>query len=317
MPFPVTLSFLDPEALLHLVRERYGLPAETCRFVRPGFNHAYRIEAGEEPLYLRVYRARWREEGAIRWEVDLLLHLAERGVSVAAPLPALDGTYLTPLEAPEGTRFAVLFTAARGEPRPWSPEYARTYGRLMGELHRAAGDFSSPHPRFRLDLDHLIDQPLAHCHAFFPHRPEDLAELEAVAAEVRRGLAERASSLTHGICHGDLNGGNCHVSERLTLFDFDCAGPGWPAYDLATARAGMQQQRAGDGVWEALLDGYRSAHELREADWEAVPLFEAARTFWMIGLQLGNSHHLGTANMSDRFLDRQLQALRGWRKDPS
>ncbi len=78
--------------------------------------------------------------------------------------------------------------------------------------------------------------PTARCR-LFARGVNDIYELgERLGAR----LAERAASLSVGQCHGDNHGGNTLIADGAGgepipgWFDFDDAGPGFLAHDLAT-----------------------------------------------------------------------------------
>src|SRR5262249_9679698 len=150
-----------------------------------------------------------------------------------------------------------LFTSAPGAPLaltgPQAAEHAIHYGRDTAALHAATADFRSLHPRFVLDEEHLLEQPLAALLPFLAQRPEDRARLLHVAGMLRERLLRLTTErLDTGFCHGDLHDGNVFITEEqtVTFFDFDCCGRGWRAYDLAVFRWGLE----GLGLASAAID---------------------------------------------------------------
>src|SRR5262249_23657795 len=131
------------------------------------------------------------------------------------------------------------FSYAPGEPvtPPQQTEsLARAYGRAVAALHAATDDFSSTHQRFALDLDFLLAKPLDVVQPYLAHRPVDWRSLRALAPAVTERLASlQARGLDRGVCHGDAQGGNAHITPdgTITFFDFDVCGSGWRAYDVA------------------------------------------------------------------------------------
>jgi Ser/Thr protein kinase RdoA (MazF antagonist) len=252
----------------------------------------------------------------VLYEVDVLNHLAGKGVPVATPIARIDGSYLQRVDAPEGPRQLVLFSYAPGEDVWGRDEYVAPYGRAAAAIHAATDDFASPHARFPLDLAELLDRPLASIEPHLTHRPDDWSYLQRVADNLRdRVTAIPSAELERGFCHGDLHGGNAHGEDgRLTFFDFDCCGPGWRAYDVAvflwsaTLGAPKQARRR----WEAFLAAYREGRDMREIDLAAVPLFVAIRHIWLLGLHAGNGQDWGYGWQDDRYYDRALQFLRTW-----
>jgi Ser/Thr protein kinase RdoA (MazF antagonist) len=54
----------------------------------------------------------------------------------------------------------------------------------------------------------------------------------------RASFRSSREDLEVGSCHGDLHGWNAHIDQNmaLTVYDFDCCGVGWRAYDIAVFR---------------------------------------------------------------------------------
>jgi Ser/Thr protein kinase RdoA (MazF antagonist) len=126
-----------------------------------------------------VYRARWRSHSDVAYEVELLTYLAGRGVSVSMPIAGTDGAATRALRAPEGTRQLVLFTFAQGKPLSWDIEdHCYLAGQVAAAVHTASDGFKSRHSRFSLDVNYLIDVPLATIRPFLAQRPDDPNSLE-------------------------------------------------------------------------------------------------------------------------------------------
>lgn len=310
----VTHSIISAAALpAELIRVYdIGRPVE-CRFLHLGLNDSYLVGTGKQRYVLRVYRLGWRSRADILYELDLLNHLARKGVPVSVPIATRGGDVIHTLALPEGERHAVLFTYAPGEPPHTLDEaYSRRYGGAVGVIHNSLDDVTSEHVRFPLDLEYLLDHPMQAILPFLEQRPDDAAYLLDLAARLKEDMAGRADTLERGACHGDVHGGNCHVSPagEVTFFDFDCCGPGWRAFDLATFLWDAKEHRADDAIWTAFLEGYTERREVRDADLAAVPLFILLRQIWLVGLHTANGADWGSAWLDRRYFDKELAYLR-------
>ena len=287
----------------------------TCRLLHRGLNDTYLVTTAEVRYVLRVYRYQWRSLDDILYELDLLTHLQRKGAPVSSPIPRKDGSFTHLLHAPEGDRYAVLFTYAPGVPRSFPLEewYVRLYGQSVAEIHNALDDFSSPHTRFPLDLDYLLDRPLRAILPLLEQRADDAHYLQHLAGFLKAQVTLRRSALEQGACHGDFHGQNCHLSDQqLTFFDFDCCGPGWRVFDLATFRWNAKLSGMDDTSWTAFLEGYTSRRPMNERDLEAVPLFVAIRHIWLLGLDTGNGDDWGYGGLDGNYFDWGLTFLRDW-----
>jgi Ser/Thr protein kinase RdoA (MazF antagonist) len=239
--FPTQSSVLAADALAEWVLPAYGLaPPVRCRLASRGLNDTYRVETGEGEFYLRVYRHGWRTSAETAAELELMNDLHGHGLRVSRPVARVDGDLLGWVRAAEGERQVALFTPAEGVGiRDIEPRHAEAYGRLAAMFHVTADAVLPPYARFDLDERHLIDDPLAAIGARMREVEgcaEDLAYLEGIAGRVRDRLGALPRTLpAYGLCHGDLHPGNVRFDTEgePTLFDFDCCGYGWRAYDLA------------------------------------------------------------------------------------
>jgi Ser/Thr protein kinase RdoA (MazF antagonist) len=319
VPLPVTYSILSSDALGQKIVDDFDVPTEvSCELVRPGSNDTYLVRAGRGEYVARIYGSQWRSLSEISYELDLLIHLASRGVHVSLPIPGRDGARIRAVAAPEGLRYLVLFTRAPGKPLSWvDRDQCALAGNAAAAIHRATDDFVSEHERFRLDLGYLIDAPLSALRPFLTHRSADWRYVEQLAEELReRALAAIADGLDWGVCHGDLGNQNIYVSAEgeLTVIDFDLAGPGWRAYDFVAAQW-LSSYDNNSHVWQAFLDGYTCVRSLGPADLAAVDVFHGISRLWTVGLDARNAPRWGTLPMSDYYLDSYLRSLREWERE--
>jgi Ser/Thr protein kinase RdoA (MazF antagonist) len=270
---------------------------------------------------MRVYRAPWRTLADICYELDVLEHLRIQGYPAARLVPRRDGSLYAALDAPEGTRYAVLFTEAPGKLISYDEQPGQVafgYGQAVASMHNVVADFSSPHERFRIDLNLLVDAPLRNIAPFLAHRPQDWDYLQLFAANLRQRIVDLpASELEQGFCHGDLQGYHAHVDAdgTLTFFDFDCGGHGFRAYDLAVFRWCSRLKEQESVWWEPYLRGYRQVRPLADLDLQAIPLFVAARYIWHMGVHTQNSPDWGCAWLDDGYFDEKIGYLKAVEKD--
>ena len=220
-------TVLDGKSLSQVVLSRYDIGSvRECALWARALNDTYLVQANAR-YALRAYRHGWRGEDDIIYEVGALNYLREHGCNVAGPVPDRAGRYWRVIKAAEGDRYVVVFTwAAGGMPVP-EAEYARAYGRAAAGLHEASAGFAGSRARAPIDADELIGRPLQHIAPFLAERPADATYLRELATSVAARIQERKAGLEWGFCHGDLHGGNAHVTDdgTVTFFDFDSAGP--------------------------------------------------------------------------------------------
>lgn len=319
--FPVQSSVLSADALAERVLPHYVLPEPLqCRLIARGVNDTYQVTAGADTFYLRVSIHGWRTRGDLDAELALVRVLCARDLSVAPPVPRDDGTFLTALAAPEGERFAVLFAEAPGASmREISLQQAGAYGRLAAAVHTVADMTPMCSHRFHLDARHLVDEPLEAVRAAMVDGGDDLIFLKDVAERVRGRLSRLPRGPhAYGLCHGDLHPGNVHfdAAGQPTLFDFDCMGYGWRAYDLSVflwnAVGERRTKRWRETRWRAFLRGYQDVRPLPQGFDEVVPLFLVARQIWLMGLDCAGRSGWLPQWISTTWLREMVHPLRNW-----
>lgn len=329
--FPVIDSVLDAGAVASRVLARYDLtPPVTCEYLQRGLNDTYVVHAASDTYYFRIYRHGWRTRSEIEAEVSMLEHLRRRGQPVSHAVAKVRGGFVNLLRAPEGTRYGVLFTAARGTRPVVSNAFSRDYGALVARLHACLDELPRDGRRCHLDAAHLLFRPLRQIRPFLAARKRDYSYLEGLG----RDLASAMESLPtdppyYGWCHGDLQG-NFHQDGdgRTVLFDFDCGGYGWRAYDIAVfehwwAVIGFLQGGGRSGGarraqrWKAFREGYARVRDLTAEEEAAVPLFVAARHVWLMGLQCRTARTHGSGfpmDLDDAYFDRHIAFVTSWMK---
>lgn len=323
-PFPVQNSTLSANALAELVYQEYPLRSfPVCKFWRKGMADTYRIEAGNQLFFLKVSMASRRSRKDVDEEVRLLLHLARGGVGVAVPIESINGRYVLALPALEGERYAVLFEGAKGT-EGTTDLHRRELGRMVARMHQCADSLDPPYDRDCLELEHLLDDNLACIEAFMAHRPEDyeiIARIAKYAKEVVTVALPRRNP-EHGICHGDLHGGDVLYSPEgvPVIFDFDSSGCGWRALDIAVfggssdwmdtnQETEVRRQRE----IAQFLDGYTSVRELSSGELEVLKLDSAVHHIFLMGLALRYwSNRDGWYWADDSFIDWHMKWFRHW-----
>lgn len=135
--FPVDDSMLSAPAIARFVKEKYVLPDPvTAKIIKTGINHTYLVTHGAGKCIFRVYSLHWRSQKEIAEEIKLLLLLKENGIPVSFPLADAQSVYIQQLQAPEGLRYAVLFSFAEGGKMLIFPAALHYHaGQIMGRMH--------------------------------------------------------------------------------------------------------------------------------------------------------------------------------------
>lgn len=318
-PFPVTHSTLDANAIKAQVLSTYDIgKVSSCRLMILGMNDTYFVATDYNKFVLRVYRNHWRSLDDIQWELRLINHAASKHVRIAVPIRNSDGRLITELLAAEGIRYAVLFSFADGDRPELNVEHSKSFGSSVANVHAALDDFVGGPGRSVLNIEYLLESPFRTMLPFYEHRPSDHAYLLTLRHTLLEKWSEiNVNELTLGFCHGDVHDENAHINSAgaVTLFDFDCCGPGWPAYDLATFRWQLARNDVAIEVWEAFLEGYLAQRQPTAEDLRAIPVLVGLRDTWQMSNHFRNGSTRGFGTLDERFLTWKLEFSRMWAQE--
>lgn len=305
-------SMLSSDALLDYVARNYDTGRVTrCKLLTRGLNDTYRFFTEQGVFILRVYRTPWRKKADVCYELDALEYLHRKGVSVSVPVKSINGEVAREINAPERTRYIALFTYAGGTVPQLNQQISYEYGTTVAQIHHLTDNFSSPHHRSSLDLNHLLDEPLKIITPTMTEYDGDVGYVKSWVDKIEESVP--VGLLDYGFCHGDFHDWNAHWEEgRLTVFDFDCCGIGFRAYDLAVFLWNLKTNYKGkeSDNWEAFLEGYTAKRPLAQIELDAIPFFVAARRIWLAGIYLSNEDVWGTGIINERFFRTFVDQLK-------
>ncbi|MBS0014925.1 MAG: phosphotransferase [Arthrospira sp. SH-MAG29] len=314
--FPVSYSTLACEALVSKVLPQYRLEAvQSCEFWHRGLSDIYVIETSIRSYILRVSHHHWRSRSETEFELDLLDFLGKRDIPVSHPLRTWENQLLVEINAPEGKRYAALFTYASGQIPlgDLNPSQSRQLGQTVARLHQVSRHFHTDHYRSPLTLEYLLDRSVEAIAPFLQLRSSDLSDLHNTAETIRAKLADFPKNADlWGICWGDPHSGNAHFthSGEITLFDFDQCGYGWRIFDIAKFLQVSLQAGLGRSSREAFIQGYQEIYPL--TDWEkyTLPAFTQVAQIWSWAISLQSAKMYDYSRLNHGYFSRYLQQLK-------
>lgn len=276
----VLASLIDPVTITKMVANDYDfLKPIKSSLLYVGINDLYLVEEGSEKYVLRLSnfsKSITMKETEFLFELEWLNFLHDNKIPVSYPIRRLDGQLYGKINAPEGSRYATLFSYAEGSTE-LNEERAYILGKSLAELHRASDSFETTLDRKRLDANHLIDQSIQKIKAFLGDSwRQDLQLLDELAVKLKRTISSLGFEReVYGIIAGDNHGYNQHFtsSNHLTMFDFEFCAYGHRIYDIATFKWG----RTDVELWNAFLNGYQSIRFITDAEMQALDAFVLAR----------------------------------------
>jgi Ser/Thr protein kinase RdoA (MazF antagonist) len=234
--FPVISSILSAAHIGLFLQAQYQFSGNaTCKLLKTGINHSYLITDGERKFVFRLYSLNWRSRTEIAAEIKLLNLLRDGNVPVSYPIQDTTGNYIQLLNAPEGDRYGVLFSFAKGKKHlNFSTSLHYKVGETMAHIHQVTHN---------LQLKRATYTPKVLLHDSFErlkqYLPADTTEMQWMASTQKYLLGELAKAdtgkLRQGVIHMDIWFDNLNITKEddITIFDFDFCGNGWLCLDLA------------------------------------------------------------------------------------
>jgi homoserine kinase type II len=215
--------------------------------------------------------------------LNLMRHLAERGVLVPAPIPDEDGSILHSLHG----KPAAIVIRLNGDwvPVP-KPVHCAEVGAMLAKMHLAAQDYPLYQPNLR-GLDWWRETtPVV-----LPYLSDDKQRLLRAEMHFQEAFATSTSyhALPSGPIHADLFRNNVMFDgDKLTgFFDFYFAGCDTWLFDIAVTVndwcIDLDTGASDPARVRALLDAYRSVRAFTPEEHEAWPamLRAGALRFWL------------------------------------
>ena len=278
----VNYSQFSPSALLEELKHHYDLPTDSsCIFFKSGLNDIYKITTQDNCYFLRVSLFNVYTTMQIDEEIRLIHYLRACGLSVVEPIQCKDNSYVLELDAPEGMRQAVLFRGIEQSPAGDANIRMKNLGILLAQIHTSSLSFQDNSTRPLIDGIMLVEEPTRLLIPYLKHRTDDLDFLSKTALPLWMSVDSMLSKHngTVGFCHGDVQFNNCFFnSTHPVIFDFDCMGRGYFAYDLGVLLANltfMDNEIYEKDLWRSVMEGYGEVRSLNKDEEKAIFIFAA------------------------------------------
>jgi homoserine kinase type II len=215
--------------------------------------------------------------------LNLMRHLAERGVLVPAPIANADGALIVALHGKPASIVSKLEGSSQMAPRP---VHCAAVGAMLAKMHLAARDFPLRQPNLR-----GLDWWNATTPEVLPFLSDSNAHLLRAEMHFQDAFAscDTYKAIPQGPVHADLFRNNVmFVGERLTgFFDFYFAGCDSWLFDVAVTVndwcIALDSGVLDTGRVRALLDAYHAVRPFSDDEqtaWQPM-LRAAALRFWL------------------------------------
>lgn len=291
--FPVSSSLLDITALEKFIQQQYNLDQKyICKLLKTGINHTYLISDQNQNNYIfRVYYYQWRSKSEIAEELDFLNVLKNQNLHISYPISDKDQNFIQEIKAPEGIRYGVLFSFAKGNKiRVMNPETCYAIGVLMAQIHQVSQNKQSNRVDYNAKV--LVKKSYDFAKTHFDASSPEMEFIKRQSEEITQFFENiDEQKVSKGIVHLDIWYDNMSVDNNNTptIFDFDFCGTGLLILDLAYFCKQLFHIETDKKVYEQkveqFLDGYRSIRPITDYELQLIPKAALAVWIFYLGIQ--------------------------------
>jgi len=304
--------------LLEFAAECYGFDKATCRFITYGREKTKQIYTFKNygKLYvLRFVLCPLDYISQTRAEMDWLLYLANKGVSVPFPLKTKNGNLADSMEENGETYVLSAFSFAEGQywdknnPSLWNKDVFYNWGKVVGDMHRLTKEYKPAN-----DIDTRGE---FHIRSMINESIKNLPSVDRIS----EGLLNEIEVLpkdkdSYGLIHNDLHPGNFRIEdERINLFDFDSCAYSWYVFDIGNALyIALWFGRSNDAgvdftndIIKHFLKGYLSANRLNDFWLSKIPLFMMSCKIALFGF--GCDSETLNSEYNDEYQKEQMRNI--------
>ena len=312
--FPVIASTLSAKQLGDFVKDRYRLDEKyNCTLFRTGMNHTYFLSNTETKYVLRVYSHNWRSKTEIIEELELLKSLKNNNLSVSFPIEDKDGAFIQEINAPEGTRYVVLFSFAQGEKiRFMDNETCFRIGSLMANIHNYTENKNIK--RVSYNKESLIELPYKYLKQFFSDKLPEMEFIREFGGNFQNSDFDHTKT---GIIHMDIWYDNMAVTDEkeITIFDFDFCGNGWQILDVGYFCKQLFFIESDKEQYElkiqSFLRGYQTNRFLSEKELRLIPKAGASIFIFYLGVQ-AQRFDWSNIFLTENYLNMFVGRIKAW-----
>jgi Ser/Thr protein kinase RdoA (MazF antagonist) len=325
--FPTQYSLLSTEGLNSYLSAKYGLGNTTCRLLIHNVSDTYLLETKDDDskYIFKVYRNAHRSYDEINGEIELLTILKDKDAKVSIPLKDLDGRYIQLFNVGEGVKRGVMFSFAQGKiANPLTEEHIKIIGHEIAVIHNITANLALSYERKSYDVDTLLTYPVNVLKTAFKDLPEEYEYLKEVSERVAVKIRQfDLSQFSYGYCHYDFLPKNFHFTEdnQITFFDFDFAGKGLLANDIASfyvfffievfATKRYTQEEA-DRLFAVFIKVYREVRPFSDDELKSIPYLGFAFWIFYLGFQYENFEDWSNMFFGPNFLRERIRLLKQW-----
>lgn len=314
--FPVISSNLSTTHLALFVQEKYNFSRNTiCSLLKAGINHTYLVNDGQEKFIFRIYSLNWRTKTEILEEIRLLNLLKTHNISISYPIFDKNNNYIQLLNAPEGKRFAVMFSFADGEKLlNFSEETHFNIGELMAQIHQITQNLNLERVHYTPQM--LLVDSLKQLEKFLPNDTDEMAFMKQTQQYLLGEFSSaNVANIRTGIVHLDIWFDNLNITKdnKITIFDFDFCGNGWLCLDIAYYILQVHSTEKDEAICKSKIDsflvGYESVMSISDEEKRILPMLGVSIYFFYLGIQCQRFDNWSNTFLNEMYLKRFINLL--------
>ncbi|MDN3656207.1 phosphotransferase [Ferruginibacter paludis] len=314
--FSVISSIISPADITDFVKQNYArAPAVTCKLLKTGINHTYRVDSEKESFIFRIYSYNWRTEEEIIEELKLLQLLQQNNIRISYPIADDSGAFIQTIQAPEGARFAVLFSFAKGHKiLNFNKETHFEAGKLMAQMHRVTNGLEQRRTNYNTET--LLHKPLKKIAAFLAEETTEMQFLRITQSLLKQELFNASTRyMRKGIVHLDIWFDNLNISNHneITLFDFDFCGNGWLCLDIAyyilQLHSTEKDEKQLTEKLAAFYKGYEAVEMISDEERRLIPYLGVCLYYFYLGVQCSRFDNWSNTFLNEVYLKRFVTIL--------
>lgn len=319
--FPAINSTPSPNELGKLIQQKFGLSNKTeCSIFRLAMNHLYIVQDGENKFVFRVYTHHWRTKLEIEEELRLLTHLKESDRQVAFPIADKWNQYIQEINAPEGKRFGVLFSYAKGvKTAKFTEQISFLIGRSLAKVHQSTENFELT--RTSYNAENLLKNSVLKIKEFYSKNIEEIEFLETLSIFLTEKLENTDKrKMRYGSVHLDVWFDNLHIDDEtgITFFDFDFCGNGYLCLDISYFLFQLLATNLNEEEYEIKADrflkGYETVTEISKEEKDFINYGCLAIMTYYISVQCDRFNYWTNIFLNEDHLKRMVGNLKRWIK---
>lgn len=317
--FPTINSTLSPHRLGQLIQEKYGLTDKTkCNIFRLAMNHLYIVHDGENKYVFRVYTHHWRTPLEIEEELRLLNHLKEANLQIAFPIADQSNQFIQEIEAPEGTRFGVLFSYAKGiKTAKFSSETSFLIGQALAKIHQSTENVELM--RMSYNTQNLLKNPVLRTKKFYSKNTSEIEFLENLSDFLTLKMENADKQhMRYGAIHLDVWFDNLHIDDEkeVTFFDFDFCGNGYLCFDISYFLFQLFTTHLNEEEYhtksDSFIRGYETVTKITPEEKKLLPFACLAIMNYYISVQCDRFEYWTNIFLNEDHLKRMVGNLKRW-----